>query len=133
MVVDASVWVSALLPDEPRHRRSRTWLEAAASRTMLVTPTVALAEVAGAVRRRTGAALLARRAVRVVEALPRIRVVVPDAKLWVVAWQLAAQHGLRGRDAVYVALARLLDIPLVTLDAEQKARAGRSVTVLAPK
>jgi predicted nucleic acid-binding protein len=99
---------------------------------VLVTPSLALAEVAGAVRRRSGAARLAQRAVQAIEALPRLRIVVPDAALWVVAWRMAAGQGLRGSDAVYVALARLLDIPLLTLDSEQTARAGRGVIVLAP-
>ena len=46
---------------------------------------------------------------------------------------LAAQFRLRGADSVYVALARSLNMPLVTWDREQRARAPAAVTVRTPE
>jgi predicted nucleic acid-binding protein len=39
---------------------------------------------------------------------------------------------LRGADAVYVAVARHLGLPLVTWDDELRARAGREVRAIQP-
>jgi predicted nucleic acid-binding protein len=48
------------------------------------------------------------------------------------AARLAIQLGLRGCDAVYVALAQELDDTLVTFDSEQLARASAAIAVLEP-
>jgi predicted nucleic acid-binding protein len=48
------------------------------------------------------------------------------------AAELIAEVGLRGADAVYVATAHHLNVPLVTPDREQRARAGRLVEVQSP-
>ncbi len=42
---------------------------------------------------------------------------------------LAAQPGLRGADAVYVATAEYLKLPLCTLDKDQARRAGYRVEI----
>jgi len=46
------------------------------------------------------------------------------------AAQLAAQLGLRGADSTYVTVAARLDLPLMTLDIDQKERAARRIKVL---
>jgi len=62
-VVDASVWVSRLVPQDVHHFASRRYLEErAAAGDPLVAPALLLAEVAGAIARRTGAPELGRRA-----------------------------------------------------------------------
>jgi len=48
------------------------------------------------------------------------------------AAQLAADHALRGADAVYVAAALRLGLPLVTLDGEQLQRAEAVISTLSP-
>jgi predicted nucleic acid-binding protein len=48
------------------------------------------------------------------------------------AAELAARLRLRGADAVYVAVARKLDLPLVTWDAEQRERGGAAIVVRTP-
>jgi predicted nucleic acid-binding protein len=45
------------------------------------------------------------------------------------AASLAAKFGLRGADSVYVAVARQLDLSLVTFDADQRERAKACVTI----
>jgi predicted nucleic acid-binding protein len=128
-VIDASVWVSALSQREPHHAASRRWLEAQPD---LTTPVLALAETAGAVARRTGSADDGRLALRTVLATPGLRLVPIDRGIGEEAAELAAAHRLRGADAVYVAVARLLALPLATLDRELEARASAVVAVITP-
>ena len=133
LVLDASVWVSASIPADANHVVTRKWLETVLPTEMLVTPTLGLVETSGAIARRTGSALLARRAVLAIERLPHTLVVLPDPRLWDTAVRLSAMRALRGgADAVYVALAELLNIPLATWDRDQRERAGRRVKVVTP-
>jgi predicted nucleic acid-binding protein len=123
-VVDASVWVSRFVPVDANHAASRAWFGAHLSAGgILVAPTLLLAEVAGAISRRTGDAVLGRAAGERIVALPEVQIVGLDRRLGDLAARLAAEHRLRGADAVYVALAFGLGVPLFTWDAEQLARA----------
>lgn len=133
VVVDASVWVSRLVPKDVHHTRSRAWFKAQADEGgLLVAPVLALAEIAGAISRRTGRPALASAALTRVQRLPNLRLVPLDARLARLAAQLAGQHGLRGADAVYVATAQRLGLSLVTLDDEQLRRGRAVVTTTAP-
>ncbi len=124
MVVDASVWVSVLVPQDVHHTQSRAWLEERMREgALLIAPVILLAEVGGAVARRTGESGLGRRAAEVLLSLPNLRLVPVDDRVGYEAARLAAQLGLRGADAVYVATAALLGVPLVTWDIEQRERA----------
>lgn len=127
MVVDASVWVSRLVPQDIHHAASRRWLEwHVADGQLLSAPMFLLSEVAGAISRRTGEPALARQAVERLTRFPALRLVSVDHRLGKEAAHLAADLRLRGADAVYVALARILNVPLVTWDDEQMTR-GREV------
>jgi predicted nucleic acid-binding protein len=133
-VVDASLWVSQLVPSDAHHPTARRWLDAAlaAGAWTPVVPALALPEVAGAVARHTGVPALGEEALTALRAVPGLRVVALDASLGEEAGRVAARLGLRGADAVYVAVAHALDVPLVTLDDELEARAGRFIRVLRP-
>ena len=115
MVVDASVWVSRLVPQDAHHAESRDWLDRQVARGgLLVAPILLLAEVAGAVSRRTGQSRLAKRAVETLLRVPGLRLVAMDRRLGRTAADLAAQLKLRGADAVYVATAEHLNLPRST-------------------
>jgi predicted nucleic acid-binding protein len=132
-VVDASVRVSRFLPADVHHARSRQWIEDhLANRRRVLAPTLFLVEVAGAIGRRAGDPAVARRAADSLRALPGlIRVGLPgDVRDH--AAELAAILRLRGADAVYVAIADRLRVPLVTWDAEQLSRASVRVATLTP-
>ena len=130
IVVDASVWVSRLVVGDVAYTRVRSWLERQrAAGNELLSPSLLLPEVAGAIGRRTTSAL-GLEALRVLEDLPRLRVVEMDAALIGAASKLAAELGLRGADSVYVAVAQVLDLPLASLDLDQRDRAGRLVEVI---
>ena len=133
MVVDASVVVSRLVPHDVHHAASRAWLARhVADGGLVIAPMLLLPEVAGAVARRTGAPRLARGAVEAVLRLPGLRLVPLDDGLARSAAGLAGRLRLRGADAIYIAVAATLHVPLVTWDVEQRERATRIVEVLAP-
>lgn len=132
VVVDASVWVSRLLTQDLHHRASSEWLERrVADGTGLAGPITMLAEIAGAIARRTENPQLGRRAVDAVLTVPGVRLVEVDRDLGILAYELAADGRMRGADALYVAVASRLRIPLASLDLEQLERArpfGAAVT-----
>jgi predicted nucleic acid-binding protein len=133
-VVDASVWVSRFLPADVHHGPSYRWLgEQVAQGEPVAAPLLVLAEVAGAVARRTGLSELGAHAVSLMQHLPNARLVTVDAELAQLGAQVAAALRLRGADALYVALARRLGIPLVTWDQEQRERGKYVATALTPQ
>jgi predicted nucleic acid-binding protein len=91
-----------------------------------------LAEVAGAISRRTRRPALAHQAVEVLQALQGLRLVSIDPPLAELAAKLASDYGLRGADAVYVATASHLGLPLCTLDSEQLRRSRAVVAASTP-
>lgn len=124
LVVDASVWVARLVPQDAFHASVRNWMDACLLEgSEFLAPALLLAETAGAISRRTGDALLAAQAVEHLEHLPGLRLVEMDGTLIKEAARLAGELGLRGADSVYVAVASRLDLPLATLDADQRQRA----------
>jgi predicted nucleic acid-binding protein len=134
IAVDASVWVSGLTPRDFFHETSRHWLEVQLRQDVpLAIPVICLAEVAGAIARVTGNSANGEYAVDQILSHPNLRVLPVDQTLGIEAAQLAAQLRLRGADAVYVALARRLNIPLATWDEELLQRAGQAVTIVRPE
>ena len=133
MVVDASVVVSRLVSHDVNHEASRRWLEEhVAAGGLVVSPSLLLPEVAGAVARRTGEARLARRAIQAVLRIPGLRLIGVDDALARAAAALAGRLRVRGADAVYLTVAAGLRLPLVTWDIEQRERGRPLVVVLAP-
>lgn len=133
MIVDASVWVAAVLEQDGHHRISLAFVEqlAQAGRRVSV-PLLTWVEIAGAITRRTGDAASGIRAVSLFSAQPWVRGVLLDDRLAAEATRLAAGLRLRGADAVYVALASLRREPLLTLDREMLERAAAAIEVLSP-
>ncbi|MGH2587327.1 MAG: type II toxin-antitoxin system VapC family toxin [Dehalococcoidia bacterium] len=132
-VIDASVWVSRFVPQDKFHASSRRWLAThVAAGGLLVSPVLLLAEVAGAVSRRTGDPRLAQRVLETLVRVPALRIVPVDAGLGRAAADLAADLALRGADALYVAVAQALGLPFITWDEDQRERAGRVVAAFSP-
>lgn len=133
MVVDASVLVSRLVPHDVHHPASRAWLTRHIGEGgLVVAPALLLPEIAGALSRRTGVPGLAQRAIEAISRLPALRLVPVDERLAGAAATLAGRLRLRGADAVCIATAEILGLPLCTWDAEQRERAARVVEVRTP-
>lgn len=134
MVVDSNIWISRVRQTELHSATSYRWLEQQARVGVAVSiPNLALAEVAGAVARRRGNPQDGLDAVNlIVLRFPGIQVVPLDEALGVRALELAARLRLKGPDAVYVALAESLGVPLVTWDTQVLTMAPTVVSVLRP-
>jgi len=130
VIVDASVWVSRVVPVDVFHQPVKTWLEEQRSKgAVFLSPALLLAEVAGAISRRTGQPELAKQAIASLIRLPELRLVEMEQTLVQEAAQLAAELGLRGADSFYVAVAARLNLPLATLDEDQKNRAASRINL----
>jgi predicted nucleic acid-binding protein len=126
-VVDASVWISRFITTDVNHTQSYLWFRWITDQSELVVePTLVLAEVAGAVARRTGLSELGMGAVILLQNVPGVSLVSVDADLAQFSADVAARLRLRGADAIYVALAQRLGVPLITWDIEQRDR-GRGI------
>jgi predicted nucleic acid-binding protein len=136
VVVDASVWVSSFRPEDVNHAASRFWAEQYNIKGgLLVAPMLLLIEVAAAISRRTGDPTLAKEAIKKLESASSMHTVhlVPiDTVLIQAAVEVATDLQLRAGDAIYVALAHQLNIPLVSWDREQLQRAESLVSTYTP-
>jgi len=131
--VDARVWVNAFDQREPGHQVSRQFLEALRDQVLpIIVPNLVLVEVAGAISRTRHAPGQAQAFATALGRLPHVTVRVLDEVCALHAFTLAAQHGLRGADAVYAAVARASGSTLVTLDNEHLTRLSHLMTVYTP-
>jgi predicted nucleic acid-binding protein len=128
--VDASVWVARLVSEDRFYQAVKEWMSARLEgEDQFLAPALLLAEIGGAISRRTTPAL-GLQAVEQMQSLPGLQLVEMEHSLLQEAAQLAAELGLRGADSTYVAVAARLGIPLITLDADQKERAAKRIRVL---
>ena len=131
VVIDASVWVSRQSARDPHHEPTVDWFQHQTG-ALQIAPILMLAEVAGALSRITGMPRIGHDSVQHLLRLPTLRLVPLDAPLGERAVLVAAELGLRGADAVYVAVAERLGLPLVTWDDDQRRRASRLISVRRP-
>lgn len=130
IVIDASVWVARLVAGDVFHESVKQWMSARLEAgDVFLSPSLLLVEVGGAISRRTTPAL-GQKAVEAIQSLPGLQLVEMEPALVHEAAKLAAELGLRGADSIYVAVASRLELPLFTLDVDQKGKAGKLVKVL---
>ena len=131
--IDASMWVNAFDQREPGHLVSRQILEVLRGQALpIIVPNLVLVEVAGAISRTRRAPAQAQAFATALSRLPHVTVRVLDEVCAFHAFTLAAQHGLRGADAVYAAVAREAGSTLVTLDHEHLTQLLNLMTVCTP-
>jgi predicted nucleic acid-binding protein len=133
VVVDASVWISAFITEDAHNAISRPWLDNwLRAKNGVRCPTLALIEVGGAIARRTGNDDSARETVEGMRRLPLVNFAPLDETLTAVATRIAIERHLRGADAVYLAHAWLLGIPLITWDSELLDRSKNLIDTRTP-
>lgn len=131
--VDASVFLNAFNPYEAGHEESHRLLARLQAEAIpIVVPTLLLPEVAGTISRGRRDSILAREFSHAISRLPHLVLVALDATLAQRALEVAAEHRLRGSDAVYATVAIQFGSTLVTLDREQRERVARVVPTRRP-
>lgn len=134
VVIDASVWVSQLRPQDVHHDSSRSWVEQyAVAGGILVASDFLSLEIAAAISRGTGDILLAKEAVKKLQDFTALNLLPLDSAFLESAIDVATDLQLRAGDAIYVALAHQLNIPLVSWDKEQLQKASTLVTTYTPE
>jgi predicted nucleic acid-binding protein len=128
IVTDASVWVSLFRLNDIHRQASMAWLmDYTAANGELIAPVLLLAEVGGAVARRTGQSHLGHAALQQLVGYSFLRFISLDQQLAQVAAEIAVDYQLRGADAIYAAVAYSLSVPLVTWDQEQIKRVQKVI------
>lgn len=132
-VIDASVYVSLANEADRQHDRCIAWFESSLYMAdPLAAPGLLLVEVAAAIRRLTGSTKLAHHVVSEIQETERIELYPLTGARSEAAADLAAITGVRGADAVYLALAKELEEPLITLDRQQLERGKGLISVKKP-
>jgi len=122
-VVDASVFVAAVSPDETHHDQAVVWLNWALAETdTLDVPAIVLSEVAAAISRGQDDNDLAKRALNLLLGTDLIQIFPVTQEMAKRAAEIGIEQRIRGCDAVYVALAEQLGTNLVSLDQQQVER-----------
>ena len=131
--IDASVFLNAFNPAEAGHAESHQLLALLQAQALpIMIPTLVLPEVAATISRVRGDARLARTFADQLSRLPHVMLITLDQLLAQQAAEAAAQHRLRGSDAVYAAVALRFGAVLVTLDREQHDRVTAVLTSYYP-
>ncbi len=119
VVIDANVWVAAVKSNEAKHKLSLAFLQQIQSlRASVVCPNIVIAECAAAIKRSTGNTDRADELVGHIERFPKFRKKAITNEVVANAVEVIRKCGLRGYDAIYVAIASLEDEELVTYDQE---------------
>lgn len=133
VTLDASVIMNAVNPAEAGHATSQQLLTTIrAQRVPVIVPTLVLVEVAATISRVLGDTPRARAFARHVSRLPMMRFILLSRALALAAADLAADHRLRGADAVYATVAQRYGTTLISLDGEHLRRLVGIVPVLTP-
>lgn len=133
IVIDASVFVAAARPSEPHHADSRQFIaEVRWAEIEIVCPTLVLPECSAAIFRRTADAQLAAQIVEMTEDLPNLKLIsLTLARAWR-ASNLAVICGLRGSDAIYIAVASEFSATMIAWDKEILRRGVTACPVMTP-
>ncbi len=133
IVIDASVWVSFFVQQDVNHTVTQPWLtQILTNKTSIVAPLLLLAEIGGAMARRTNNPEIGDKVIDQLLSIPTLRLVSSDHALGIQAGRIAATYRLRGADAIYVAVANQFDIPLVSWDKEHIKRVSDLIAVYTP-
>ena len=131
--VDASVWVNGFDQREVGHEISRQFLDAIRLRKVpIIVPNLVLIEVAAAISRTRHNPMQAAAFASALGRLPHVELRALDEGRALQAVTLAAEHGLRGADAVYAVVAIEAGCTLVSLDGEHLTRLPAVMGVLTP-
>lgn len=133
IVVDTSVWVGTLIERDVHFAESAAWLDFCILRGVNIHfPSLVVPELAGVLAR---SGMLPSETAGEISKIVRhstIRLHSLDLTNSLLAARVSAMTGLKGADAVFVALAAWLDLPLVTWDRQQRERGAAFCRTMTP-
>lgn len=133
VVIDTSVWVSRVIEGDSNHQAAQNWINNHfRNGGTFIAPALFVIEVGAAISRQTGQPTFARTVVTQLRSLSRLQLATIDEQLIENATELAVGLGLRGADALYVALAIRLNVPLVSFDNEQLLKPAALLQTIRP-
>lgn len=133
VTIDASVFVNAFSPVEAGSDKSLEFIFSLKEQNIpMILPVLVLPEIAAALSRRQGSSDAALRLVAEIKSLPGITFIDVNESMANLAVDIAANHRLRGSDAVYAAVALRFGTELITLDKEQLDRLPNVLSVRTP-
>jgi predicted nucleic acid-binding protein len=133
VTVDASVFVNALSPDEDGSDQSAEFIyQLKRQDVAFVQPTLFVPEVVASIARKQESAEIGIEILHELRKIPNLTLVDLDDDFADFASEVAANHRLRGSDAVYAAVALRFGTELITLDKEQLERLPKVLSVRAP-
>lgn len=133
VTIDASVFVNAFSPTEEGSDTSLEFINNVKKQGVpIILPVLVLPEITAAVARKQNNTELALKLQQEIKMFSNITFVDVDSSLADFAVEVAAQHRLRGSDAVYAAVSLRFGTELVTLDREQLERLPKVLSVRTP-
>ncbi len=124
--LDASVFVSAFQKTEKHNLAAKEILAKISSeRISLVSHALFFFEILSSMQRKTGDSSVTMKAMAIAKSLPAAKYVTIDQRLYASQESFVALLGLKGADAIYVAIANRYKAPLITFDQEILTRAER--------
>lgn len=124
-LLDASVWVAAVMPVHPQHRPSRALV--AATERPLGALDLTLYEAANALALKYRQPADARRLTQLILTRCADRIAAADGPLLDSTVEIAAEHGISAYDAAYVAASRRTGWQLVSLDLRDLVHKGLAI------
>lgn len=132
--LDSSVLISLFNAHDRQHAQTAAWFrEAVADGEPLRAPVTAIAEVSAAISIGTGDKQLARDVETHIRHSPLFEFLPVAMPLAERAATIAAEHQVRGTDAIYFAVAETLGDKLVTLNPRQLQRGSAVVETVRPR
>ena len=133
VTIDASVFVNAFSPKESGSDKSLQLISDLKEQTIpIILPVLVLPEIVSALSRRQNNSTSALQLATEIKSLPSITFINVDESIAELAVDIAANHRLRGSDAIYAAVALRYGTELITLDKEQLERLPKILSVRSP-
>lgn len=133
IVIDTSAWIAGLVSGDAHHADTVPFLRLMESQsTQFAVPAHFLAEIAGVLARTGEVDAIVGVEIRSIETSGRFHITPVTVGLGLLAAEIARVARIRGADAVFVALARGLDLPLITWDRQQQERGGAFCRTMTP-
>lgn len=133
IVIDTSVWISHLVVPDVHYAATNAWLDQLQTRQVrFCVPSIFIAEVSGVLARIDAPDAFVADTVSRIDTSDRFVITPVTLGHAMRAADIARIARIRGSDAVFVALAALLEIPLVSWDKQQRERGAVFCRTMTP-